>query len=281
MMVVGITGPTGSGKTTALNVIRALGGCVLDLDAVYHGLLKTDQRLLDELDGRFSGVVQNGELDRKALGSIVFADKAALSELNAITGKYILAETDRQLELARQQELHITNIDIDSAACALAEENAAVNGLEDRVAVLRADLRDRTALPKAGSFDLCVANPPYFPPHTGRVAEGSRGTARSETACAFDQLCAAAAYLLRSGGRFCLVHRAERTAELMDVLRRHRLEPKVLRFVQKDAQTPPRLVLLSCRRHGGAGLAVHTPLLLQADGGESGELRRIYFKDRG
>ena len=167
------------------------------------------------------------------------------------------------------------------AACALAEENAAVNGLEDRVAVLRADLRDRTALPKAGSFDLCVANPPYFPPHTGRVAEGSRGTARSETACAFDQLCAAAAYLLCSGGRFCLVHRAERTAELMDVLRRHRLEPKVLRFVQKDAQTPPRLVLLSCRRHGGAGLAVHTPLLLQADGGESGELRRIYFKDRG
>ena len=128
------------------------------------------------------------------------------------------------LLLARQQELHITNIDIDSAACALAEENAAVNGLEDRVAVLRADLRDRTALPKAGSFDLCVANPPYFPPHTGRVAEGSRGTARSETACAFDQLCAAAAYLLRSGGRFCLVHRAERTAELMDVLRRHRLE---------------------------------------------------------
>ena len=167
------------------------------------------------------------------------------------------------------------------AGIGLAEENAAVNGLEDRVAVLRADLRDRTALPKAGSFDLCVANPPYFPPHTGRVAEGSRGTARSETACTFDQLCAAAAYLLRSGGRFCLVHRAERTAELMDVLRRHRLEPKVLRFVQKDAQTPPRLVLLSCRRHGGAGLAVHTPLLLQADGGESGELRRIYFKDRG
>ena len=54
------------------------------------------------------------------------------------------------LLLARQPALHITNIDIDSAACALAEENAAVNGLEDRVAVLRADLRDRTALPKAG-----------------------------------------------------------------------------------------------------------------------------------
>ena len=111
MMVIGITGPTGSGKTTALNVICELGGCVLDLDAVYHGLLKTDKALLAALEERFPGVIQNGELDRKALGSIVFADKQALADLNAITGKYILAETDRQLDLARQQGLTMAAID--------------------------------------------------------------------------------------------------------------------------------------------------------------------------
>ena len=186
------------------------------------------------------------------------------------------------LLLSRQPQLHITDIDIDETACALAAKSVEANGLQDRVAVLCADLRDRAALPRAGSFDLCVANPPYFPPRTGRVAEGPRGTARAETACTFDELCAAAAYLLRSGGRFYLVHRAERTAELLDTLRRYRLEPKELRFVQKDARTPPRLVLLGCRRHGGTGLTVHTPLLLQnSSGGESGELRRIYFRDRG
>lgn len=111
MMIVGITGPTGSGKTTALNVIREMGGCVLDLDAVYHGLLKTDAGLLRELDARFPGVIRNGELDRKALGNIVFADKQALSDLNAITGKYILAETDRQLEAAQRQGVPIAAID--------------------------------------------------------------------------------------------------------------------------------------------------------------------------
>lgn len=111
MMIVGITGPTGSGKTTALNVIREMGGCVLDLDAVYHGLLKTDVGLLGELDARFPGVIRDGELDRKALGNIVFADKQALSDLNAITGKYILAETDRQLEEARRKGLPIAAID--------------------------------------------------------------------------------------------------------------------------------------------------------------------------
>ncbi len=186
------------------------------------------------------------------------------------------------LLLAREPQLQVTDIDINGDACTLARENAAANGLTDRVTVLHGDLRAHGVLPGAGSFDVCTANPPYFPPHMGRVAEGRRGAERAELDCRFDELCAAAAYLLRSGGRFYLIHRAERTAELMETLRRHRLEPKELRFVQKDSGTPPRLVLLGCRRHGGVGLTVHTPLLLQTDGGgDSDELRRIYFRDRG
>ena len=185
------------------------------------------------------------------------------------------------LLLGREPSIRVTDIDIDPAACALAEENLAANGLTGH-RVLRADLRRREQLPPGGSFDVCVANPPYFPPHTGRVAEGSRGVQRAELQCTMDELCAAAAYLLRSGGRLYLIHRAERTAELTDILRRHRLEPKELRFVQKDSRTPPRLVLLGCRRDGGTGLTVRTPLLLQDEhGGESQELRRIYFRDRG
>lgn len=186
------------------------------------------------------------------------------------------------LLLAREATLRVTNIDVDETACAMASRSAAANGLDGRVTVLCADLRRREQLPEANSFDLCTANPPYFPSAAGRVAAGQRGIARAELTCAFDELCTAAAYLLRSGGRFYMVHRAERTAELMETLRHHRLEPKELRFVQKDSATLPRLVLLGCRRDGGAGLTVHTPLLLQNDdGSDSDELRRIYFRDRG
>ena len=97
-----------------------------------------------------------------------------------------------------------------------------------------------------------------------------------------EQLCAAAAYLLRSGGQFCLVYRTERLAELMETLRRHRLEPKVLRFVQKNAASAPSLLLMACREDGRTGLAVQPPLLLQNDDGtETPELRRIYFKEKG
>ena len=111
MITIGITGPTGSGKTTLLERIRARGGCILDLDAVYHELLQSSEALRSALDARFPGVIRDGALDRKALGAIVFADEAALRDLNEITGGFILAETDRRLAEAREAGVPVAAID--------------------------------------------------------------------------------------------------------------------------------------------------------------------------
>ena len=99
-MIIGITGGTGCGKTTLLNVVRELGGLVLDCDAIYHDLLTRDTKLLDTIEARFPGVVENGELQRKKLGAIVFRDAAALSDLNKITHGAVKTEVIRQLEAA-------------------------------------------------------------------------------------------------------------------------------------------------------------------------------------
>ena len=84
-MIIGITGGTGCGKTTALRVIQELGGIILDCDAIYHVLLQTDKALLAAIEDRFPGTVADGALDRKKLGAIVFSDDAALQDLNRIT----------------------------------------------------------------------------------------------------------------------------------------------------------------------------------------------------
>ena len=99
-MIIGITGGTGCGKTTFLNVVRELGGLVLDCDAIYHELLTRDTALLDAIEARFPGVVENGQLQRKKLGAIVFQDAAALEDLNRITHGAVKAEVLRQLETA-------------------------------------------------------------------------------------------------------------------------------------------------------------------------------------
>lgn len=97
-MIIGITGGTGCGKTTLLNVIRDHGGVILDCDEIYHDLLKTDTDLLDAIEQRFPGTVENGVLQRKKLGAIVFADKTALKDLSRITYRFILPAIKRKLD---------------------------------------------------------------------------------------------------------------------------------------------------------------------------------------
>ena len=96
--IIGITGGSGCGKTTLLNLIRDKGGLVLDCDAIYHELLKTDKAMLSAIDARFPGVMEDGVLNRKKLGSIVFADAQALLDLNTITHKAVKEEVLRRLE---------------------------------------------------------------------------------------------------------------------------------------------------------------------------------------
>ena len=97
-MIIGITGGTGSGKSTLLHLIEGLGGLVLDCDAIYHELLQSDDSLLNAIELRFPGTVTDGSLDRKKLGSIVFADEKALLELNQITHAAVKKEVLRRLE---------------------------------------------------------------------------------------------------------------------------------------------------------------------------------------
>ena len=99
-MILGITGGTGCGKTTLLKEVEALGGLVLDCDAIYHELLQTDPRLLSAIEAAFPGVVENGSLLRKKLGALVFSDPAALETLNRITHAAVKQEVLRQLETA-------------------------------------------------------------------------------------------------------------------------------------------------------------------------------------
>ena len=171
-MIFGITGGTGCGKTTALRAIESLGGLVLDCDAIYHELLKNDPGLLAAIDHRFPGVVENGQLQRKKLGSIVFADAQALLDLNAITHAAVKAEVERRLETAPALAA-IDAIELfDSGLSALCDVTVAITApLEDRVQRLMA--RDNIPEDYARARIAAQKDAAWFRAHCDAVLENN------------------------------------------------------------------------------------------------------------
>ena len=97
MHIFGITGTTGSGKTSVLEAFRKKGALLLDCDRLYHDLLENSEGMLRELEDRFPDAFEKGRLVRKKLASIVFHNEATLADLNAITHRYVCEDVKRQL----------------------------------------------------------------------------------------------------------------------------------------------------------------------------------------
>ncbi len=112
MIILGITGPTGAGKTTALKEVEKLGGAVIDCDAVYHEMLESNTALQSELEREFGPLRDDqGRIDRKKLGEIVFHDRERLERLNAIAQGAVVERTRALIEAYREQGRGLVAVD--------------------------------------------------------------------------------------------------------------------------------------------------------------------------
>lgn len=175
---------------------------------------------------------------------------------------------------AKYPGVQLDGVELREGAAAKAAENLRINGLSARCRVHTADFRS-VELEK-NSYDLLLSNPPYFVPGCGLPSPDADRAAMRQESATVEELCTAAAPLLRYGGRFCVVYRPERLYELMAAMDAVGLMPKRLRLVQARAAKAPSLVLLEGRKGGKAGLRIEPPLILNDEAGRStGEWRRI------
>ncbi len=186
LTIIGITGGTGCGKTTALNVLRSMGALILDCDEIYHALTFSSDGMREELTARFGQVYDGDTLNRKALGAVVFSDPAALLDLNGITHKYVSEELTRRLteyavnggELAAIDAIGL--LDIEYAKETLC--NVAVTApTEDRVRRLmqREGISRDYALQRIGA----QKSNEYFAAHCDYVLENNGTLAEFEHKC--------------------------------------------------------------------------------------------------
>jgi len=154
-------------------------------------------------------------------------------------------------------------------------ENIALNALEEQIVPIHADLRDiRTDI--WGHVDAVFANPPFFPPDSGRLNQSETKTAaRHEIHGGIADFTSCAGRLLNEGGLFYCVYRPDRLDVLLSSLEQAQLMPKRLTFVQQTPSHSPSLVLCEARRGNNRGMIVTPPLILKSGGRDSDDYSRI------
>jgi tRNA1Val (adenine37-N6)-methyltransferase len=179
----------------------------------------------------------------------------------------------------RYPKAEVTLFEIQNTLASLAESNIILNHLEDRVKVIRGDLRTPHALRiTPHDYDLLVSNPPFRRLKSGRISEGDeKAIARHEIKLRLHELIAVASYLLRAKGRFCIIYHPSRLAELLEILKKRDLEPKRLRFVHSNISSEAKMILLEAVKGGKKGLKVEKPLYIyKNDGSYTDEIKEIY-----
>ena len=173
-------------------------------------------------------------------------------------------------------------VELQESLYSLAEKNIIMNNLQDRVEVVLVDIKDMKKKELLRQYDLVVSNPPFRKPTTGLLSIGEeKAVARHELRLELADLAAAASHLLKARGRFCMIFHPERLFEVIDTLRRNRLEPKRIRFVHNDVNAVSKIVLIEAVKDGRAGIKVEKPLFMYNKEGEyTAEVSEMYGKNK-
>ena len=205
-----------------------------------------DLRLIQKKDGY-----------RFALDSLLLIDFIRLKSKDRVlelgTGCGIIS-----LGLFRKYpKIHLVGLELQAGFVELARRNLGLNQAEDRISLVRGDIRSLTHFFRPGSFEAVVTNPPYRPLHTGRInPQSEKALARHEIAVKLENLLAATRQALKKGGRFFLIYPVRRLSALLALSRENHLEPKRLRLVQPRADREADWVLMEAVKEGGEELKV-------------------------
>jgi tRNA1Val (adenine37-N6)-methyltransferase len=183
---------------------------------------------------------------------------------------------------AKTEGRSFTGLEIQHSSAEMAARSVAVNHLEDRISIVEGDIKEAASLFGPASFDVVVSNPPYMIGQHGIAnPDQSLAIARHEVLCRFREIVEQTAKILTSRGRFYLIHRPFRLAEIMAVLREYRLEPKRMQLVYPYVDREPNLVLLEACKNGRPRLAVDKPLIVyDKPGSYTKDIREIYGDGR-
>ncbi|MBA2176976.1 tRNA1(Val) (adenine(37)-N6)-methyltransferase [Halobacillus locisalis] len=214
-------------------------------------------------------------LDAVVLADFTYVPKTRGKILDLCTGNGVIP-----LFLSTRSQVPITGVEIQERLYDMAVRNIELNDLKDQLDVIHGDLKDMPARYGNNKFDLVTCNPPYFPtPKSDQKNINEHlAIARHEIHCTLEDVIQACSKLAKSGGKVSMVHRPERLVDIITLFRKHKIEPKRMRFVYPKEGKEANILLIEGTRDGKAGLDILPPLYALTESDEyTPELRKILY----
>ena len=179
---------------------------------------------------------------------------------------------------AKTEGEHFSALEIQREVADMARRSVSLNGLEEKIQIVEGDIREASQIFGAASFDVVTSNPPYMnDAHGLKNPDLPKAIARHEVLCTLDDVVREASRVLKTGGRFYMVHRPHRLAEIITVLRGYKLEPKRMTMVHPFADRDANMVLIEAVKGGGVFLKMEAPVIVFTEPGVyADEIRDVY-----
>ena len=229
--------------------------------------LKEGERL-DELHRNGYQIIQNSQKFCFGMDAVLLSGfarvKAGERALDMGTGTGIIPILLR----GKTEGCSFVGLEIQEESADMARRSVIYNHLEDSISIVTGDIKEAAALFGAASFDVVTCNPPYMTGNHGLVnPEQPKAIARHEILCTLEDVVGQTAKVLRPGGRFYLVHRPFRLAEILTLLVRYKLEPKRMRLVYPFVDKEPNMVLIEALSGAKSRITVEKPLIVYKEQG--------------
>lgn len=233
---------------------------------------------LDDLQRNGYKIIQNEKLFCFGMDAVLLAAFARVREgeqvLDLGTGTGVIPI----LLEARTRGKSFAGLEICGTSADMARRSVQYNHLEEKVSIIQGDIKEADRIFPAASFDVVTSNPPYMTANHGLVnPDMDKAAARHEIFCTLEDVVKQAARALKPQGRFYMVHRPFRMAEIIRIMCQYRLEPKRIRLVYPFVEKEPNMVLIEALRGGKPRVTVEPPLIVyEKPGVYTEEVRELY-----
>lgn len=179
---------------------------------------------------------------------------------------------------AKTEGEHFTGLEIQTESADMAERSVALNRLCEKINIVCGDIKEASSIFGASTFDVVTTNPPYMTESHGlKNPDEPKAIARHEIKCTLEDVIRESSKVLKPGGKFFMVHRPRRMVEIIEVMRKYKIEPKRIKLVHPFANREANMILIEGRRGGKPMMKVEPPIIVYKEQGVySDEIHEIY-----